>query len=158
MSKTYRVFLGAPSLVDIPRDPTSYSWRTFSSFSSAEPTPLSRRSTLGLHADQSIMSLSLTEANFATKDFVVEDIDAPSQIKVDKSASMILPVDLLETASERISMIYKDAIFGEENDDEELVKQNSGRPLSEEREEKEVEISVFQGVGMMVNVANFIFV
>ena len=44
----------------------------------------------------------------------------------------MLPLDLLEAASERISMIYKDAIFGEENDDGQLI-----------LEEREVEVSIF---------------
>ena len=41
-------------------------------------------------------------------------------------------------------MIYKDAIFGvAESDDEEV----SGQLMSEETEEKEVEVSVFNGAG-----------
>jgi hypothetical protein len=139
MSKTYRVFLGAPSTADIQRDLTSYSWRTFSSSSSLDPTPLSRKPTgLAPQADQT--SASQTEAMFASNGSAAKDIVAsgppPSQMK---STSVILSVDLLETAS-RISMIYKDAIFGDDD---------SGQLLSEETEEKEVEISVFNGAGMI---------
>lgn len=158
MSKTYRVFLGAPSIADIQRDITSYSWRTFSSSSSSDTTPLSKKSTrLALQADQTLGVISQTEAISASNGSAVEDVDAPVRSQV-QSTSVILPVDLLETASERISMIYKDATFGvEESDDEELAQAGSGRPMSEENEEKEVEISVFHGAGMvLVNFRDFL--
>jgi hypothetical protein len=157
MSKTYRVFLGAPSIADIQRDITSYSWRTFSSSSSSDTTPLSKKSTR-LLADQtgpSILGVSQTEAISTSNGSAVEDDDAPVRSQV-QSASVILTVDLLEMASERISMIYKDATFGV--DDEELAQAGSGQPLSEENEEKEVEISVFHGAGMIPVISEISFV
>jgi hypothetical protein len=97
-----------------------------------------------------ILDMDLTEAMFSSEEPGIEDVDAAAQAQFNQSHSVILPADLLETASERISMIYKDAIFGEESDDEDLAKGNSVRLLSEETEEKEVEVSIFQGVGMIV--------
>jgi hypothetical protein len=111
----YRVFLGAPSFSDIQNDPSSYSWRTFSSSASSAsasnsdyaPGALSRKS---------------THRNLA----LIHETDTANAIPSvqSQSPSLVFPFVFHEGASERISRIYKDATFGEDVEDEENIKKN----------------------------------
>lgn len=98
----YRLFLGAPSVVEIDVDPSSYSWRTISSHT----------------ASSKVTS------------------------KVQSTQSLVLPRATLEAASHRISLIYKDVVFEDEDD--------AMQSFASGDSENEVEISVFRGIGMLM--------
>ena len=139
----YRVFLGAPSTADIRNDPGSYSWRTVSS-SSSHP------------GSRSLLATKSTRLN------VLEDDSLRDTDPASASVSVIFPFALatLEAASIRISSLYKDVIFREAELDsyEEPEEGQSEKGLqlgsepqeprsSTENEMREVEVSVFRGVG-----------
>lgn len=86
---SYRVFLGAPSKLDISNDPLDYQWQTITSRS--EP---SERPTSG----PSLAAISTRERSYS---------------------AVILPPATLEAASQRISLIYKGLVFGNDWDDDE---------------------------------------
>jgi len=137
----YRVFLGAPSTADIQNDPGSYSWRTVSS-SSSHP------------GSRSLLATKSTRLN------MLEDDSLRDTESASASVSVIFPFALatLEAASIRISSLYKDVVFREaeldgyeepeEGQSEEGLQLGSEpQEPSTENEMREVEVSVFRGVG-----------
>ena len=93
----YRVFLGAPSSSEILKDPSTYSWSTISS-----TLPLTRAQSPFEH-DGSLLGVG-------------SDVSRLHQHK--PTQSFFFPPGTLEAASYRISLIYKNVLF--QDDDEEL--------------------------------------
>ena len=118
---TFRVFLGAPSLAEIRNDLRSYSWRTFSSAQNAPSCrTLSRKSTL--FQEDAIGNQVLDKMdNHPMDPELGDDVSFPLK---QKSWPVIFPPTVIEAASERISMMYKDLTFGEGDEDEEQLKES----------------------------------
>jgi len=94
----YRVFLGAPSGSEIQKDPSTYNWSTISS-----TIPLTRAQS-PLEHDGSLLAIG-------------SDDSRRHQLK--PTQSFFFPPGTLEAASHRISLIYKNVLF-QDDDDEEL--------------------------------------
>ncbi|KAJ3494012.1 hypothetical protein NLJ89_g10899 [Agrocybe chaxingu] len=96
----YRVFLGAPSKSEISNDPRSYSWRTLNS-----------------------TSLSVSQSRPSPSPALEGDEEASGRLiqQTQSSGSLAFPFPLerLEEASRRVSLIYKDLVFREEEGEEE---------------------------------------
>ena len=111
----YRVFLGAPSFSDIQNDPSSYSWRTFSSSPSSASASNSNYTPGALSRKSTRRNLELAHETDATNSITSVQSQFPS---------LVFPFAFHEAASERISRIYRDATFGVDVEDEENIKEN----------------------------------
>ncbi|KAF9524100.1 hypothetical protein CPB83DRAFT_861887, partial [Crepidotus variabilis] len=123
---TYRVFLGAPTLADIEKDANSYSWKTISTTSNAtggstksSSRNVSRNSTSGALVPPA------HEPDSASGQLVHPTNGAPS--------SAIFPFDpaTLEAASQKISMLYKDIVFSNEEMNEEMRIDNTEHSIED---------------------------
>ena len=123
LMSTYRVFLGAPSAAEIRNDPSSYSWRTFTSAPyAASHGTLSRKATLFQEDAMGNQVLDVDRTDNQRTDPELGD-DVPPPLR-QKSLPVIFPSPVIEAASERISMMYKDITFGEGGEDEEQLNES----------------------------------
>lgn len=173
----YRVFLGAPSTADVQNDPKSYSWRTFSSspfstsYSNDASLSILRKSTnqsLGLirrdlaQIDKISVQPQLTRSQSLI--FPLSFIDAASEriSRLYRDATFGEDVDDEENIKENILDSYKDMDnrgYKEQKDDQETNFSSASANFQtgfetqaqdsrvDEDEEKQVEISVFRGIG-----------
>ena len=85
-----------------------------------------------------ISEIDADPASYAWQTFSSSALSSKSLYVPQATQSVALPLATLEEASHRISLIYKDIVFGE--DEENLSSLHDGS-------ENEVEASVFRGIG-----------
>ncbi|CAA7264924.1 unnamed protein product [Cyclocybe aegerita] len=103
----YRVFLGAPSKSEISNDPRSYSWRTLNS------TSISVSQSRPLPAPPALEEKK-KDASGSSSGRLIQQTQSYG------SLAFPFPLETLEEASRRVSLIYKDLAFREEEGEEEV--------------------------------------
>jgi hypothetical protein len=120
MTSTFRVFLGAPTAIDLhahkQNEESAYQWQTVSSKQciarTAATRPINTQSHDGIQPSLRGISASLR---------LYSEPRHASSLNIGGTQSVVFPLATLEAASRRISLIYENIIFDESADDEEYV-------------------------------------